>query len=162
MSIPFEELVAHSTQAQLLGYEFADGVLTIHLEIDELDSPYLINIPTNYVYGEKVSFENHDLRNCRLDLLELSEILDVDGNIYVPNANFEVMISEMRSGVSLAYGSARRLNGVKSNQSSSHKVSEHKRPWDHSSLSGHSVLSGRAEPALLADQAWSWRLFLEG
>jgi hypothetical protein len=106
MSIPFEELVAHSTQTQLLGYEFADGVLTIHLEIDELDGLYVINIPTNYVYGEKVSFGNHDLRNCRLDLLELSEILDVDGDIYVPNANFEVMISEMRSGVSLAYGSS--------------------------------------------------------
>ena len=106
MSILFEELVARSTNAQLLGYEFADGVLTIHLEIDELDGIYVINIPTNYVYGEKISFENNDLRSCRLDLIELSEILDVDGDIYVPNANFEIMISEMQSGVSLAYGSS--------------------------------------------------------
>jgi hypothetical protein len=106
MSTLFEELVARSTHAQLLGYEFADGVLTIHLEIDELDGLYVINIPTNYVYGEKISFENNDLRSCRLDLLELSEILDVDGEIYVPNANFEIMMGEMQSGISLAYGSS--------------------------------------------------------
>jgi hypothetical protein len=106
MSILFEELVARSTNSQLLGYEFADGVLTIHLEIDELDGLYVINIPTNYVYGEKISFENNDLRRCRLDLLELSEILDIDGDVYVPNANFEIMMSEMQSGVSLAYGSS--------------------------------------------------------
>jgi hypothetical protein len=103
MSILFEELVASSNNSQLLGYEFADGILILHLEIDELDGIYAINIPTNYVNGEQLS-ENHDLRSCHLDLIELSEILDVYGGVYVPNANFEIMMSEVQCGVSLAYG----------------------------------------------------------
>jgi hypothetical protein len=104
VNIPFEELVASSTHSHLLGYEFTDGILTIHLEIDDLDGIYVINIPTNYVYGENISSESPDLRNCRLDLIELSEILDVYGSVYVPNANFEIMMSEVQCGVSLAYG----------------------------------------------------------
>ncbi len=104
MNILFEELIASSTNSQLLGYEFADGILTLHLEIEELDGIYVINIPTNYVYGENLSSESHDLRSCRLDLTELSEILDVYGSVYVPNANFEIMMSEVQCGVSLAYG----------------------------------------------------------
>lgn len=105
MSLRFEELIAHSENSRLLGYEFADGVLNIHLEIDELDGLYVISIPTNFVYGEKLSLERDDLRLCRLDLLELREILDVDaGGVYIPNSNFEIMMNEVQCGASLAYG----------------------------------------------------------
>jgi hypothetical protein len=106
MSIRFEELVAHSGNSQLLGYEFADGTLTIHLDIDELDGLYAINIPTHFVYGEKLSVERSDLRNCRLDLIELSEILDVERGVYIPNRDFRVMLSEVHCGASLAYGAS--------------------------------------------------------
>jgi hypothetical protein len=82
MSTRFEELVAHSGSSQLLGYEFAEGVLTIHLDIDALDGLYAISIPTNFVYGEKLSAERSDLRNCRLDLIDLREILDVERGVY--------------------------------------------------------------------------------
>lgn len=104
MNISFEELITSSAHSKLLGYEFADGILTLHLEIDELDGIYVINIPTNYVYGENLSSESHDLRSCHLDLIDLSEILDVYGGVYVPNANFEIMMSEVQCGVSFAYG----------------------------------------------------------
>jgi hypothetical protein len=100
----FEDLVARSGDSQLINYNFSKEILTIHLEIEELDGSYLISILTEIVRGEQLTFNNDVLRTCRLELIELSKVLSVKNNFYIPNSNFGKIMQEVRNGLFLAYG----------------------------------------------------------
>jgi hypothetical protein len=75
--------------------------------MDELDGVYAIAIPTNLVQAKELSSENHVLKTCRLELIELNKISIVAQGYYVPNSHFGKMMKEMRCGVFLAYGQKR-------------------------------------------------------
>ncbi|AFZ28408.1 hypothetical protein Cylst_6641 (plasmid) [Cylindrospermum stagnale PCC 7417] len=104
MNIEFKELVARSGDSQLVEYQFSNGLLTIHMEIDDLDESVIINVSTQLVYGEKIPSDYDILKTCRLELVELNSILNIEHEFYVPNFNFGKMMKEVNCGASLAYG----------------------------------------------------------
>ncbi len=111
MNITFEELVARSGDSQLLEYQFSNGLLTISMDIDNIDESVIINVSTQFVYGEKISSDYDVLKTCRLELVELNNLLNIENEFYVPNYNFGQMMKEVKSGASLAYG--RKYSEVK-------------------------------------------------
>jgi hypothetical protein len=52
------ELIAKSRDSRLTGYNFSDGILSIHLDIDEIDDSMIIEIVTSLVHGNPLSKEN--------------------------------------------------------------------------------------------------------
>jgi hypothetical protein len=98
------ELVTQSGDSKLISYDFSDGILVINLEVDDLDDSIVVKVPTNIVYGKDISKKDSFLTTCRLELIELEEILNSVNGYYIPSSDFGGMMKEVRSGASLAYG----------------------------------------------------------
>jgi hypothetical protein len=99
-----DDLIAKSGDSKLISYDFSDGILSIYLDLDEIDDLVVIKVITNSVYGEQLSRKDDVLMTCRVELIELNETLCKINDYYVPSSNFGIMMKEVRSGASLAYG----------------------------------------------------------
>ena len=94
------ELAKKSGDSELISYSYADGVLTVHMEIEELDQEYKISIPTDGVVcnQEKIAV-------CYISLVELEKVLKTDSSgVFIPDPTFGKMMAEIRQGLGLAYG----------------------------------------------------------
>lgn len=106
--LTFTQLIAHSGDSKLLWYVFQDGQLRLELEVDEFDAVVKVTIRTplmrvNQLY-EPDSRVERVLRTCKLELLELTSLLQTQNGYYIPAKEFGQMMKEVRSGAGLAYG----------------------------------------------------------
>lgn len=101
-----DKIVSNSGDSILESYSYSNGVLTIGLELAELDKQVEIRIKTdslsfNNFYSEKI--ENM-LRTCRVEVQNLEDVLTVKNGIYVPSDDFGKLMKETRLNYNLAYG----------------------------------------------------------
>lgn len=105
MKITLEEIISRSGDSTLLGYFFDNGLLEVRLEHDELDQILTLRIPTDFVYGRALPKDTNDnILNCRLELIRLTDVLNIEKGFYVPSLDFGGFMQEVRQGFSLAYG----------------------------------------------------------
>lgn len=102
----FEKIIQNSSDSIIEKYSYFDGVLTIDLDLPELDKKVKIRIRTDSLSFDNYYIEKKDdlYRTCRVEFKELLNILSVENNIYVPSNDFAKLMNETRLSCNLAYG----------------------------------------------------------
>lgn len=99
-------LIENSGDSILENYNYSKGALTISLKLDELNEKISLKIKT-----DELSFNNYFLdktedlyKTCRVEILELSNILSMENGIYIPSSDFGKLMNEKKLDYHLAYG----------------------------------------------------------
>jgi hypothetical protein len=102
----FHQLIAKTGDSQLIGCRFQNGIATLELELYDVDSTVQINLPTRFIFAEKLDFTHPDDISliCRLEIIELGIFLHTQHGYYMPPADFADVMKQTRRGLSLAYG----------------------------------------------------------
>lgn len=102
----FEKIIQNSGDSILEKYCYLDGVLTIDLDLPELDKKVKIRIRTDSLLFNNYYLEKKEdlYRTCRLEFQELLNILSIENCIYVPSNDFGKLMNETRLSYNLAYG----------------------------------------------------------
>lgn len=105
--IDLDFLIEKSGDSILESYLYSDGVLTLILITDELNEKFKLKIKTQWLsFNDFYLNQKEDdiYRTCRIDIQDLSKVLSVKSNIYIPSDNFGDMMKECKSHYNLAYG----------------------------------------------------------
>lgn len=101
-----EYIIENSGDSILECYKYSGGLLSINIDLGNLNKKVLIQIKT-----DSISFNNYYLdknedifRTCRIEVQDLSKFLTIDNNIYVPSNSFGKFMNEKRQNFHLAYG----------------------------------------------------------
>ncbi|NMH87388.1 hypothetical protein [Flavivirga algicola] len=101
-----KNIIDNSGDSVLEEYFYSKGILTIALDVTELEKKIKIEIKTG-----DISFSNYYLekkeelyRTCRIEIQELSSVLLVENSFYVPSKTFGKLMTESRLDYNLAYG----------------------------------------------------------
>lgn len=101
-----EYIIENSGDSTFESYIYSGGILTINLNLSDIDKKVLIKIRT-----DGMSFKNYYLdreedlyRTCRIEIQELSNVLSVKNDMYVPSSIFENLMNEKRFNYHLASG----------------------------------------------------------
>ncbi|MFN8360360.1 MAG: hypothetical protein U0264_10650 [Candidatus Kapaibacterium sp.] len=99
-------IINMSGDSELENYTYAEGVLTIILDVTEIEKKVKISIRTNDVTFNNVLIlsNNGVFRTCRIELVELINVLSSENSCYVPSKDFGKMMKESRMKLNLAYG----------------------------------------------------------
>ena len=104
--LTLNQIISTSGDSTLLSYTYENQVLEFTLHHSELDNDILFKVETselrvllhdNYV-GDTTS------KTCYIELLELSKVLSVANNHYIPSSDFGKLMQECRLGLNLVYG----------------------------------------------------------
>jgi hypothetical protein len=101
-----EYLVSNSDETILKEYSYSGGILTINLELTEIDKKVMLKIKSSHLSFDSFYLEKKEelYRTCRIEIQDLSEILSTQNGIYVPSNVFGILMNESRSNYNLAYG----------------------------------------------------------
>lgn len=101
-----DKIIHNSGDSILDKYSYSDGILTIDLDLTELDKKVKIRIRTDSLsFNDYYVNKTEDLyRTCRIEFQELLNILSLENSIYVPSKDFGRLMSETRLRLNLAYG----------------------------------------------------------
>jgi hypothetical protein len=101
-----KNIIDNSGDSILEEYSYSKGILTIIMDITELEIKVKIKINT-----DRLSFDNAYIdkkeelyRTCRIEIQELLNVLSTENNIYVPSSDFRKLMNESKSNFNLAYG----------------------------------------------------------
>lgn len=108
MITTLEELIAWSGDSNLRHYQFANGLAELVLDMSEIDAKVKISIQTDTVMAGRIAADDHVRSTCRLELLDLSELLCSENGSYLPPPDFPTLMKHRRNAVTIAYG--RRVN----------------------------------------------------
>ena len=104
--LTLNQIISTSGDSTLLSYKYENQFLEFTLHHSELDNDILFKVetselrvllPNNYV-GDTTS------KTCFIELLELSKVLPVANNHYIPSSDFGKLMQECKSGLNLAFG----------------------------------------------------------
>ena len=104
--LTLNQIISTSGDSTLLSYKYENQVLEFTLHHSELDNDILFKVETselrvllhdNYV-GDTTS------KTCFIELLELSKVLPVANNHYIPSSDFGKLRQECKLGLNLVYG----------------------------------------------------------
>ena len=101
-----DRIINNSSDSILENYSYSDGILVINLDLTELEKKVKIRIRTeNLSFNDYyVNKKEYVYRTCKIELQELSNILSLEKNIYVPSKDFGKLMNESKLRLNLAYG----------------------------------------------------------
>ncbi len=95
-------IVSNSGDSIIEDYSYSHGILTLTLDIDELDRRFKLMIKTDTMSVENSYLEHHPI--CWIEIKELVNVLSLQYSFYIPAATFEKVMKETRLNYHLAYG----------------------------------------------------------
>ena len=101
-----ESLINNSGDSTLEKCEFSGGVLSIHLKLFSSPQTVLITIETDVFSCNNSYLRKREewFRTCRIEMTNVSEVLDVENGFYIPGKTFAEVMKESRSNYNLFYG----------------------------------------------------------
>ncbi len=105
-----KDIIKTSGDSYLEKYEYSKGVVTLQLELDELDRKILISIKSSLMAFNVPEISERAYRTCFLELIELSDVLRSNNGIYIASEEFGQFMREKRENLNLAYGLREKEN----------------------------------------------------
>lgn len=102
--VNIDEIVERSGDSVLCDCTFSNGVLTLHLEMEELDSILLLRVQTKKMDCMNINKLSDIEKNCRIELVRVSDKLEVENGYYVAEKSFSRFMKSCKNGFNLAYG----------------------------------------------------------
>lgn len=101
-----EYIIDNSGDSIIESYSYSEGVLTIVLELFEIDNRIELTIKTDSLAFDKslMKLVDERLAICRIEMVELSSILTIENNIYISAKPFGQFMNECKANYNLAYG----------------------------------------------------------
>ena len=100
-----EYIIENSGDSILECYKYSGGLLSINIDLVDLNKKMLIQIKTDSMsFNNNYLDKNEDIfRTCKIEVQDLSKFLTVNNNIYVPSNSFGKFMNEKRQNFHLAY-----------------------------------------------------------
>jgi len=98
------EIVERSGDSKLYDCTFTNGILTLRLEMDELDSMLLLNIKTKIIDCMNLHELSDIEKTCRIELIRISDELEIENGYYTAEKPFPKFMKSCKNGFNLAYG----------------------------------------------------------
>jgi len=104
--VNLEYLISNSGDSILEDYLYSRGVLTITLNLTEINKIIKLRIKTEHLLFDKFYLEKENIayRTCRIEIQELSNILSIKNGVYIPSDTFGKFMNETKQNYNLAYG----------------------------------------------------------
>ena len=104
--LDLESLLKNSGDSILEEYTYTRGILTLRLDLTDIEKIVNIYIKTDNVYANNFysEKENSLYKNCRIEIKDLANVICLKNNIYIPPSDFGQMMNESRLKYNLAYG----------------------------------------------------------
>ena len=102
--LTINDLIAQSGDSFLREYQYESGILSFVLEYDEDDTEVVVKVKADLVKFNVKNESNPITRTCRLEIIDLSKILNTKNGYYIPSNDFGKFMNEIRNGANLAYG----------------------------------------------------------
>ena len=98
------EISEQSGDSTLSKCVYSSGVLTLHLELDELDSVLSLQVKTQKIECMNIDELSAIERNCRVALIRISDTLETENGYYIAEKSFSRFMKSCKHGFNLAYG----------------------------------------------------------
>lgn len=104
--VNLEYLINDSEELFLEKYSYSKGILTILLDVSEIERKVVLDIKTDHLSFDSFYLEKKEemYRICRIEIQNLLNVLSVENDMYVPSSMFGKLMNESRSNYNLAYG----------------------------------------------------------
>lgn len=104
MIASLEYLIAHSGDSMLRHYRFENGFAELTLELSEIDACVKILVQTDTVAAGKLSSHEDSQSICRLELIDLLDVLQSKDGYYMSPCDFPALMRHRKNAVTLGYG----------------------------------------------------------
>ncbi len=99
-----EDLISKSSEVEIESFSYDGKLLNIKCYFDEIDRDVLIRIVTKRLvcsdFGDSVDY----VVPCHIKLIKVDSKLEAKNGRFIANQQFGKFMSEVRQGLSLAYG----------------------------------------------------------
>jgi hypothetical protein len=98
------DIVERSGDSVLCDCTFSNGIMSLCLEMDELDSILVLSIQTKKIECININSLSDIEKNCHIELIRINDVLEIENGYYIAEKSFSNFMKCCKKGFNLAFG----------------------------------------------------------